>query len=264
MNFKEILNNFYHFLINLRVVKLSWIGVIITWLGSIIIGLLIGQLDPAGPSFDPAGFNPLINYISDLGNQDLTPMPIIINYGMMNSALLFIPPAFYMRKILKGNNASSLRRVLANLTLIFMLIASAGLFFTGIISEDVGDVWDLLFPIGYPWHDLVADFAFIFFMASGILVSSQFIIFPDILEKRIGIDDSKTVRILFVINTWILTPIFFGFFYTVPYLWYTDNFWTFLPPWQWAPLWEWLLMASLSAWLVSAGYLIIKQINHEL
>ncbi|WP_455464473.1 hypothetical protein [Candidatus Hodarchaeum mangrovi] len=53
-------------------------------------------------------------------------------------------------------------------------------------------------------------------------------------------------------------------FYTVPYLWYTDHFWTFLPWWQWAPVWEWLLMVSLSFWLTSAGVLTIKQINREL
>ena len=75
---------------------------------------------------------------------------------------------------------------------------------------------------------------------------------------------NKKERILYVINTWILTPIFFLFFYTVPYLWYTDNFWSFLPPWQWAPLWEWLLMSSLTTWLVSAALFTIKQVNREL
>ena len=252
------------FLTNLQVVKFSAIAAIIIWIGGVITALLIGLLDPAGPSYDPAGFNPAINYISDLGNQDLTPMPIIINYGMMNTALLMVPPALYMKKILIGDKSKKLRMVLANLTEVCMLIAMGGLFFTGVISEDVGEVWDKLFPIGYPWHDLVADFAFTFFMISGILVSSQFIIFPDILEEQIGITHSTRIRILFVINTWILTPIFFYMFYTVPYLWYTDNFWTYLPPWQWAPLWEWLLMASLSFWLASACVLTVKQINREL
>ena len=263
MSTMERINNLYNFLINPNVVRLSCIGTIITWLGGVLIALLIGQLDPAGPSYDPTGYNPAINYICDLGNQDLTPMPIIMNYVMMNSAILLIPPAFYLRRILINDKSSLLRKILANLTLICMLTASGGLFFTGVISEDVGDVWDLLFPIGYPWHDLVADFAFTFFMISGILVSSQFIVFPDILNKIFSVSNFKIVRILFMINTWILTPIFFTFFYTVPYLWYTDNFWTFLPPWQWAPLWEWLLMSSLTAWLVSASILIIKQIKKK-
>jgi hypothetical protein len=264
MAFKGKLKDFHQFLTNLKVVKYTWICVMITWLSSVIIALLIAQLDPAGPSYDPAGYNPAINYISDLGNQDLTPMPIIINFGMMNTALLMVPPTFYMKKILIGENSRTLRKLLANLTVVCMLIAMGGLFFTGVISEDVGEVWDKLFPIGYPWHDLTADFAFTFFMFSGILVSSQFIIFPDILEERIGITHSTIIRVLYIIDTWILTPIFFYFFYTVPYLWYTDNFWTYLPPWQWAPLWEWLLMSSLSAWLVSAAILVVKQINQEI
>jgi hypothetical membrane protein len=264
MTLKDYFHDFYNFLTDQKVVKLSWIAATFTWVSSLIIALLIGQLDPAGPSYDPAGFNPAINYISDLGNQDLTPMPIIINYGMMNTAILTIPPSLYMKKILLGDNPKLSRKILANVTIICMLIAMGGLFLTGVISEDVGDVWDKLFPIGYPWHDLVADFAFTFFMISGILVSSQYIIFPDILEEQIGITHSTRVRILFVINTWILTPIFFYFFYTVPYLWYTDNFWTYLPPWQWAPVWEWLLMSSLTAWFVSASMLTVKAINRNL
>ncbi len=107
MKFKERLDNLYRFLTNLKVVKLSWIGVIITWFSSITIALLIGQLDPADPSYDPAGYNPAINYISDLGNQDLTPMPIIINFGMMNAALLMVPPTLYIKKKLIGNSSKS-------------------------------------------------------------------------------------------------------------------------------------------------------------
>jgi len=264
MKFKERLKDFYKFLTNLKVVKLSFIGVIVMWFSSVTIALLIGQLDPAGPSYDPAGYNPAINYISDLGNQDLTPMPIIINFGMMNTALLMVPPTLYIKKILIGDSSKTLRALLANLTMICMLIAMGGLFFAGAISEDVGEVWDKLFPIGYPWHDLVSDFAFTFLMISGILISSHFIIFTDILKDQIGLTHSTIIRILFVINTWILTPIFFYFFYTVPYLWYTDNFWTYLPPWQWAPLWEWLLMFSFTVWLTLAAILIVKQINQEL
>jgi len=264
MGFKEKIHAFYQSLINLKVVKATAILAIITWISSLVISLIIGQFDPAGPSFDPAGFNPAINYISDLGNQDLTPMPIIMNYGMMNGSLLMIPTALYMKTILIGESSKRLQKILANLTIIFLLIAMGGLFLTGVLSEDVGEVWDQIFPIGIAWHDILADFAFTFFMLSGIIVSSQFIIFPNILEDNIGIRNSTRVRILLAINTWILTPLFFVFFYTVPYLWYTDNFWTYLPFWQWAPFWEWLLMISLTTWLVSAALLTVKQVNREL
>lgn len=264
MGFKDNVNNFYKMLTHPKVVKFSCIGATFVWVSSVVLAILIGQLDPAGPSYDPAGFNILINYISDLGNQDLTPMPIIINFGMMQTSILMVPVSFYLREVLIGDRSKKLRKILGNLTLLCMLIAMCGLFLTGVISEDVGEVWDKIFPIGYPWHDIVADFAFTLLMVSGILVASQFIIFPDILEMQIGIKWTKTARILLAINTWILTPIFFGFFYTVPYLWYTDAFWETLPLWQWAPFWEWLLMFSLSAWiLLVSNLLLIKSLNYS-
>ncbi|MFX1558740.1 MAG: hypothetical protein ACFFC9_15920, partial [Promethearchaeota archaeon] len=107
-------------------------------------------------------------------------------------------------------------------------------------------------------------FAFTFFMISGILVATQFILFPDILKKQIKIKKTGTARILLAINSWILTPIFFGFFYSVPYLWYTDGFWLYLPLWQWAPFWEWLLMFSLTAWQTATFLMLLKPINRSL
>ncbi|NHJ02554.1 MAG: DUF998 domain-containing protein [Candidatus Heimdallarchaeota archaeon] len=254
------LNNF---LTDLQVVKCCAIAAIIIWIGGVITALLIGQLDPVGPSYDPAGFNPAINYISDLGNQDLTPMPIIINWAMINTGLLLIPVSLHLRKFLIGDESKVLRKVLVNFSVVCMLIAMVGLVLTGVISEDVGEVWDKIFPIGYPWHDLVADFAFTFFMIAGVLISTQCILYHDILEEKIGVSNPKRIQIIYIINSWILIPISFYMFYTVPYLWYTDHFWTFLPWWQWAPVWEWLLMISISFWLTSACILTVKQINRD-
>lgn len=268
MRFKKKVKQTYKFLTHPKVVKLSAISATIVWISTIVFGILIGQLDPAGPSFDPAGFNILINYISDLGNLDLTPMPIILDFGMMQTTILMIPAAFYLQKVLKGDGSKLFRKILSYLTLACMLIAMCGLFLTGVISEDVGDKLDTILgpPLpGYAWHDIVADFAFIFFMVSGILTASQFIIFPEILKEQIMLKRTITARVLLAINTWVLTPIFFGFFYTVPYLWYTDAFWNDLPLWQWAPFWEWLLMFSLSTWLlVVLNLMLLKPLNREL
>ena len=194
-------------------------------------------------------------------------MPIIIDFGMMQSAILIIPVSFYLRKVLIGQDSKLSRKILSNLTLICMLIAMCGLFLTGVISEDVGDMLDSIIgpPIpDYFWHDIVADFAFTFFMISGILVATQFILFPDILKEQIKIKKNRTARILLAINSWILTPIFFGFFYSVPYLWYTDGFWLYLPLWQWAPFWEWLLMFSLTSWQTATFLMLLKPINRTL
>ncbi len=256
-------NQVYNSLINPKVVKFCVISATLVWVLGVALAYLVAQLDPAGPGYDPAGYSFLINYISDLGSLRFTPMPIILDFAMMETSILMVPAVLFLKKVLKGDGLSKLRNVLANLTLISMYIALCGLFLTGVFSEDVGEEFDMLFPFGYPWHDIVADFAFTFFMIAGILVASQFIIFPDILKTQIGLKHSLIARVLLAINSWILTPIFFGFFYTVPYLWaINEPFWTFLPLWQWAPFWEWLLMFSLSAWvLVVLNLLLLKRLN---
>ena len=55
-------------------------------------------------------------------------------------------------------------------------------FMTGVFSEDKSEMIDKFhaLPNNYLWHDIVADFAFTFFMISGILVASQFMIFRSI------------------------------------------------------------------------------------
>jgi hypothetical membrane protein len=156
MGFKEDMQNFYKFLTDLKVVKFSCITATLVWISSVIVAIFIAQFDPAGPAPDPAGFNILINYISDLGNLDLTPMPIIIDFGMMQSALLMIPATLYLRIILIGDGSKLVRKLLSNLTLICMLIAMGGFFLTGVISENVGEKLDSIF--GPPIPNYLARF----------------------------------------------------------------------------------------------------------
>ncbi len=249
-----------------KVVKFCIISASLVWVLGVLLAYLVAQLDPVGPGFDPAGYSFFINYISDLGSLRYTPMPVIINFTLMETSILMFPVSLYMKDVLKGDGSKKLRNVLANLTLICMIIALCGLFFVGVISEDVGIKLDAIFSFSYPSHDLPADFAFLFLMIGGVLAASQVIIFPEILKEQIGLRRVNTVRVLLAINSWILTPIFFAFFYTVPYLDAVNvAFWTYLPVWQLAPFWEWLLMISLSAWiLVVSNILLVKHINRGL
>ena len=48
-----------------------------------------------------------------------------------------------------------------------LLIAMVGFFLTGVLSEDVGEAWDLIFPIGYEWHEVTTILTFGFLMGSG-------------------------------------------------------------------------------------------------
>ncbi len=255
------------FLTSPRFVKFCVISGFTIWMSTIIFGILVGQLDQVGPGADLAGFNPLINYISDLGSLRYTPLPVILNFGMMATGLLMTPVSFAIKNIMIGDGTKIWRKIMGYITLVILLIGMAGFFFTGILSEDTGAIFDQIIPLpsNYPWHDIVADFAFMFFMAGGILVATQFILFKNTLEKEIGVKNPLLVRIILIIITWVLTPTFFGFFYTVPYLDAVDtNFWTYLPMWQWSPLWEWLLMLSIVASLFSVSFMILKPLNRKI
>ena len=46
----KFIDDFHDFITDLKVVKFSAIAATIIWIGSVIIALLVGQLDPAGPS----------------------------------------------------------------------------------------------------------------------------------------------------------------------------------------------------------------------
>ena len=255
------------FLTSPQFVKFCVISGFTIWMLTIILGILVGQLDHAGPGFDLAGFNPLINYISDLGSLRYTPLPVILNFGMMATGLLMTPVSFAIKNILIGDGSKIWRKIMAYITLVILLIGMAGFFFTGVLSEDTGAMFDQLFPLpeNYPWHDIVADFAFIFFMSGGILVASQFILYKNILYNEIGVKNPRLVRIILIIITWVLTPTFFGFFYSVPYFDAVDTpFWGYLDAWQWSPLWEWLLMLSIVASLFSVSFMILKPLNRKI
>lgn len=176
------------FLTSPRFVKFCIITGFTIWMATIIFGILIGQIDQEGPGFDLAGFNPLINYISDLGSLRYTPLPVILNFGMMATGLLMTPVSFAIKNILVGDGTKNGRKVMGYITLVILLIGMTGFFLTGVLSEDTGAMFDQIIghPFGtYPWHDLVADFAFIFFMSGGILVASQFILFRNSSKTRL-------------------------------------------------------------------------------
>jgi hypothetical protein len=95
-----------------------------------------------------------------------------------------------------------------------------------------------------------------------MLVSVQFVVFKDILEREIGLSHPRVARVLLILDTVILAPIFFGFFHGAPYYTTVDaSFWTFLPIWKWKALWEWLLMFSAVGFLFSVSILLIKPLN---
>ena len=157
MGFKEKINEVHESLTHPKVVKFCVISATLVWVLGICLALLVAQLDTAGTGFDLAGFNPAINYISDLGSLRYTPAPIIADFAMMQTSILMIPVSLYLKDILKGDGSKTLRKVLANLTLLCIIIALCGLFLTGVFSEDVGEKFDNLFPCYFQEYHLLSN-----------------------------------------------------------------------------------------------------------
>ena len=70
---------------NPSVIKFCLYGVIIAWILALGVGYLFAQLDLAGPGLDPAGYSLFVNYISDLGSLNFTPLPKFLDDGLISS-----------------------------------------------------------------------------------------------------------------------------------------------------------------------------------
>ena len=252
--------NFYSFITDIKVVKFCIIFSVISWMGGLGIGYLVAQFDPAGPGSDPAGYSLFVNYISDLGSLNYTPIPKFLDDGLMLTGILLIPVAFYLKKILGSPSESKiLRKLLSTLVLICNLIGACGIFLTGVISEDVGERLDAIFgtPLpDYPSHDLAADIAFYNFLMMGFFLGLLLIMYPDILRERIGIKHSKIIRLLLTIDMLIISPILFVIFWeSYPDIYIFGFFSSF---------WEWMLVISYSAWQIPISLMLLKPLNREL
>ena len=100
---KKKINQIHESLTHPKVVKFCIISATLVWILGVSLAYLVAQLDTVGPGFDPAGYSFLINYISDFGSLRYTPMPIILNFTMMQTSMLMIPVSFYLKDVLKGN-----------------------------------------------------------------------------------------------------------------------------------------------------------------
>ena len=241
------------------VIRFCLYGVIVSWVVALGGGYLFAQLDPAGPGKDAAGYSLLANYISDLGSLRYTPLPKFLDCGLMLTGIFMVPTALYLRRIMSpAGDTNRFRKIFSYLILGVYLVGSVGIFFTGVISEDVGDSWDALFGMpfpDYPWHDLASDIAFYAFIGNGFLITLMLVLFPSILEKQMGLTRKGSIitRILLGLDVVILCPLFFAIFWTS----YPDR----VVLRMFSSFWEWMLVLSYTAWQVPLCALLIRALR---
>ncbi len=243
------------------VIEFCLYGVIIAWIVALGGGYLFAQLDPSGPGIDPAGYSLLVNYISDLGSLPYTPLPKFLDVGLMLTGIFMLPMALYLQQVLSpADDTNRFRKIVSYIILGLYMVGSFGIFFTGVISEDVGEVWDTIFGMpfpDYPWHDLASDIAFYSFIVNGFLIILLLELYPGILEKQMGVthQGSLILRILLGIDVFIFCPLFFAIFWSsYPDLVVFGMFSSF---------WEWMLVLSYTAWQLTLCGLLITALRRS-
>jgi len=213
---------------HLKFVRISgFIGIAI-FLTSIILGLIIAQLNTNG-------FNIIDNDISDLGTSNHTPIPLLLDFGAMSMGLLLIPMVLYINKLLTSlsQNAdkakaeqilSSLFNALGTLGLIVGLI---GLFGLGLFSKDRTTELHL--------HANFAIVCFIGIISGGFFIGLTILLYPKIFSKTLGI------YMIFI------PPIpFFLLMFGQPPL---------------SPIYEWIMISSIFIWLIPMVIIVSREIN---
>ena len=227
---EKIGHQIYASLTSPRVVKYFTILAMSVFIGAIAIGVIVAVIGP------PGGYNPVDNYISDMGSYNYTPIPHFLDYGNMVSSFLFIPCAFYLEKQLlpMPQNSEDLKEFprmrfrLGSLGFFWMLIGLFGMFGTGLFSEDRTTIY------GLHWYfTIVVFFGFAF---TSFFYGLLIVYYPTYVPKVLGI--------YMITAPTVMCAILFGYgFY---------------------PIHEWIMFFSLLGWILPLSWVSLKKINKEL
>jgi hypothetical protein len=213
-----------NFLIHPKIVRLSIISALVTFVTFFTLGFIVAQ-------FDPDGYNIVSNYISDMGSFQHTPMPYFLDYGAMCTSILIIPAIFYLETILAPIPVNSkkfdrMRYRLSGLGFFFMMMGFFGFFMIGLFSEDRTTSLDLHFFFSYVvFAGLV--FSSVFY---GLLIIFYNTTFPKPMGLYMTIIPFITGSLMFIYMT---------------------------------PFFEWIMFISLIIWMIPTFFIVLKHLNKE-
>ena len=188
--------------------------------------------------FGPESYNIWNNYISDLGSFNYTPLPFILDFIAMSTALLLIPIFIFFTRLLYKNPKEEiygfwrifyiLMRVIIVIGFIFLILAVIGLFGIGLFSEDRTTELGL--------HIFFSYIVFGAFSFSAIFIGVVILLKKTPFFRPIGlfmIFSTPSMGILFIINPHFFTREFI----------------------------EWMLFISIVIWLLPINFIIQKKVK---
>ena len=256
MEFKNTLiekkNDLHEFLTNPKTVKWSIIGILVTLIPSLIIGILVAQL------YVP--YNIVANYISDLGSYNYTPIPKFLDYSLMITGILLIPIALYLLKLITDASEDAKEKgmlILGRIAIILFFVGIFAIFSLGFISEDVGFHLKGTITAGVDLHDLFTVTLFPFVGFAGIFIGIIAILYPKRVLEIFELNASKALSIALGIIMIVLPQLMVTFFVInelAPTM--------IIPPSS--PFYEWMYLFSLLAWLIPLALIILRLVNKKL
>jgi hypothetical membrane protein len=129
-----------------KTIKICGYSAMVFFFGAIGLGVIIAAV------FGPEGYNIIDNWISDLGNHNITPAPFLLDFAVISAGVLLFPLLLYLEKYLAPiprvpeDLPAPPRMVyrLMSLGFFFNCLGSLGMIGVGVFSED-RDIADLHF-----------------------------------------------------------------------------------------------------------------------
>jgi hypothetical membrane protein len=121
-----------------QTIKICGYSALVLFFGSISLGVIIAA------AFGPGGYNIIDNWISDLGNHNITPAPFLLDLAVISAGLLLFPFHLYLEKYLAPiprvpEDLPAPPRMayrLMSLGFFFNGLGSVGMIGVGVFSED--------------------------------------------------------------------------------------------------------------------------------
>lgn len=221
-------HKFYQKITDFKLVKISTIAVIFTYIPLLIIGVIVAYMF-GGTRIGPGEYYIWTNWISDLGGSPFTPAPYLYDIACILAGILTLPMTFYMENLLVPlpekpedyNKITRLRYRLGSYAFLFGIIGNLSYIGVGIFSEDRNY---------FGLHGITSGGAFGGFTLSALFMGLIIVLYDVKIPKWIGI-----YGIFGPLTTFILFGIIGG------------------------PLWEWLLLFSILAWIIPLSLTVLNK-----
>lgn len=220
-------NKIYEKLTNPKIVKISmWVSSIIV-VSCITLGVIVAVIGP------PGGYNPIDNYISDLGGSPYTPFPYFLDIASMVSGILLVPTLFYMEKLLvpRAQNTdgvqsrSKMRFFLGKVGFAWMLFGLFGWFNVGLFSEDRNY---------YNLHFYASLVCFVGLALGGVFFGLLISLYDTIFPRKFGI-------YMIILPSIACTVLIFGGL---------------------LPIAEWIFFFSVFGWIIPGFMILMKHLEN--